>query len=319
MLHLGRLPAWAMAALAGLALSAASLTGGAAQAQIQTQTAQGGKAGQSGGPAPCTPDTPTCTPRFNLGVSMPINTCKTTDTGSPCAWADTSVAKANFLACPLQTTGPIGLCYYSGVPGAPLNTPSCTLTQGGAAADCQCYQINPGWRGAKYSYILVTSILNKAVYDQTVAACGKDGEKCLNAASLLLSKKTGRPINLPVAPVCTAMAHHSLNPGAQYTSTFSPILAKSKGLTSYTCPTGGGGNVYAGCMTAPCKPNGRTDPSTGLPMMTCTCPTYNGPNQVGNPQIKGPSGGPAMSCTPTPYTWSSAYQASSAAAPPTEP
>jgi len=60
-------------------------------------------------------------------------------------------------------------------------------------------------------------------------------------------------------------------------------------------------NLYAGCMTAPCMNTGKRDPSTGLPLVSCTCPTYNGPNQVGNPQIN------SYSCSPTPYVWSSSY------------
>ncbi len=57
-------------------------------------------------------------------------------------------------------------------------------------------------------------------------------------------------------------------------------------------------------MSAPCKTTGRVDPSTGLPLVNCTCPTFNGPNEVGNPQIK--LGG--FSCSPSPNVWSSAYR-----------
>jgi hypothetical protein len=266
-----------------------------------------GLSGLLAGPAladSCKP-IPSCRPQFSLdsydgGVKTPITDCRTNPSSSPCAWADAHVGRENFLACSLEKTGPIALCYYSGVPGPPLLTPGCTFTQDKKAANCDCYQISKGQpRGARYSYILITSILNKRVYEATVARCGKDGRHCLNAANLLAHDK-------PEAPVCNALRDKRLFRGADLISTFSPILIGSKGITSFACPTDGGtGNLYAGCMTAPCKTTGKTDPSTGLPLVRCTCPTYDGPNQVGNPQIKLGD----YSCSPTPNVWSSAYQA----------
>ncbi len=243
-----------------------------------------------------------CQPKFNLngydkGAKTPINTCKTNDTvSSPIAWADVSTAKENFLACSLETTGPIALCYYSGVPGEPNLTPSCTFSQDKRSAQCDCYQINKDNptidKTANYSYILITSILNKNVYEETVAKCGLDSSACLNAGDI----KSGKP----EAPVCDALRNKTLFPGADLISDFSPILISIKGLiTTATCD-----NRYAGCMTAPCKNTGKIDPSTGLPIVKCTCPTYNGPNQVGNPQIS------SSSCSPTPHVWSSAFSAS---------
>ena len=257
--------------------------------------------------AGCRSDFRACTPKFNLYSPIVINNCKTTDTQSPCAWADVSVTSTNYLACRLEKTGPIALCYYSGVPGAPLHTPSCEFSQEGNAAQCDCYKVsknNP--RGATFSYVLINAILNKTVYDATVAMCGADGSGCLNATNL----NSDPPVR--EAPVCTAIENKTLMPGAEYISDFSPILASTKGLTSFTCPTSGNANVYAGCMTAPCRITGKIDPSTGLPLLSCTCPTYSGPNQVGNPQILGnPPRQPEYSCSPTPYVWSSAYSAGS--------
>ena len=252
----------------------------------------------------CRPD-PACRPQFSLdryegGRDVPITDCRTNPSGSACAWADAHSGLENFLACKLETTGPIALCYYSGVPGAPLQTPGCTLTQDGKAADCTCYQISRGRpKGARYSYILVTSILNKRVYQETVQRCGRNGERCLNAANL-------GDANPPhEAPACAAMRAGTMFPGADLISTFSPILAPEKGLISQTCPRSGtGGNLYAGCMSAPCKTTGKTDPTTGLPLVRCTCPTFDGPNQVGNPQIRLGN----YSCSPSPHVWSSAYQ-----------
>ena len=245
---------------------------------------------------------PSCQPKFNLngydkGAKTPINTCQTNTSSSPCAWADVSLGMQNFLACSLETTGPIALCYYSGVPGEPNLTPSCTFSQDKNFAQCDCYKIdkdNP--KGATLSYVLITSILNKKVYEDTVSACDVDGSLCLNATNI------GDPA-FKEAPVCAALRDKTLFPGADLYSDFSPILINTKGITSVTCPAGGGANLYAGCMTAPCKNTGKTDPSTGLPIVKCTCPTYDGPNQVGNPQIN------SYSCSPTPHVWSSAYNA----------
>ena len=187
----------------------------------------------------------------------------------------------------------------AGVPGAPLQTPGCTLTQDGKAADCECYQISKGQpRGARYSYILVTSILNKRVYQETVARCGPSGERCLNAANL-------GDANPPrEAPACEAMRAGTMFPGADLISTFTPILAPKLGLISQACPRDGrGGNVYAGCMGSPCKTTGKTDPKTGLPLVRCTCPTFDGPNQVGNPQIQLGD----FACRQPSHVWSSAY------------
>lgn len=252
----------------------------------------------------CTPD-PACRPQFSLdryegGRDVPITDCRTNPSGSACAWADAHSGLENFLACKLATTGPIALCYYSGVPGAPLGTLGCTLTQDGKAADCDCYQISRGQpAGARYSYILVTAILNKRVYQETVRRCGRNGERCLNAANLGSADPPGE------APACDAMRAGTMFPGADLISTFTPILYPELGLISQACPRDGrGGNVYAGCMGSPCKTTGRTDPKTGLPLVRCTCPTFDGPNQVGNPQIQ--LGG--FACRQPRHVWSSAYQ-----------
>jgi hypothetical protein len=75
------------------------------------------------------PQNASCQPKFNLngydkGVKTAINTHQTNNTSSSCAWADVIMESRNFLACPLVETGPIALCYYSGVPGSPKFTPS---------------------------------------------------------------------------------------------------------------------------------------------------------------------------------------------------
>jgi hypothetical protein len=266
---------------------------------------------------------PSCQPEFHFN-GTPINTCRTNTSSSPCAWADVVARPENFLACSLETTGPIALCYYSGVPGEPLLTPGCILSADKTTAQCDCYKISHGNpRGATYSYVLITSILNKKVYEDTVAKCGLNGGGCLNATNI------GEYPAAKEAPVCAALRDKTLFPGADLISDFNPIFATRTCRTStfsscykgvnrppVMCPaeedkeevdkterdkTEEDKNLYAGCMTAPCMNTGKRDPSTGLPLVSCTCPTYNGPNQVGNPQIN------SYSCSPTPYVWSSSY------------
>ncbi|MEY3082322.1 MAG: hypothetical protein RJA94_2307 [Pseudomonadota bacterium] len=255
--------------------------------------------------------TPACKPQFKyegLNGLVTINNCKTTNTSSSCAWANVTLQSSNFLACRLEDTGPIALCYYSGVPGSTVSgsttdTPGCVLSADKKTATCECYQIskdNPA--GATYSYVDINAILNKAVYLQTIKVCGKDGSKCLNGANVATNPKMRQ------APVCNAIRKKTLFPGADVVSDYTPILIPSKGETSYDCPTSGTSNIYAGCMTAPCRATGRTDPSTGLPLVSCECPTFDGPNQVGNPLIE-----QVANCSPDPYVWSSAYK------PPTMP
>ena len=262
---------------------------------------------------------PSCQPKFKLngyekGVKTVITDCTTNSSSNPCAWADAVGAhnpadfKTYFLACSLKRTGPIALCYYSGMPGKNFYTPSCTFSQDKNAAECDCYEIDENSPGADtnpYSFVLMTGILNKQVYENTVAACGLDGSLCLN----LSDTNSG----LMEAPVCDALRDKTLFSGADLFSDFSqipiPQIAAAgypppgdRGSFSQACPTSGGANLYAGCMTAPCRDTGKTDSATGFPIAKCTCPTYTGPNQVGNPQIL------SYSCSVTPHVWSAAFQ-----------
>jgi len=264
---------------------------------------------------------PSCQPNFKFdsyekGVKTVINDCTTNSSASPCAWADAVQAaspgdvKTYFLGCKLANTGPIALCYYSGVPGAEFYTPSCTLSQDKKTAECSCYEISadsPGAQTNPYSFVLMTSILNKDAYEATSSssACGADGSLCLN----LSDTNSG----LKEAPVCDDIRNKTLFAGADLISDFSqipiPLIAAAgypppgeDGSFSQTCGTPPDNpNIYAACMTAPCKRTGKIDEATGFPIAKCTCPTYTGPNQVGNPQIK------SSSCSPTPHVWSSAY------------
>lgn len=230
-------------------------------------------------PTPTASPTPTPSPtmtfdfgRYTGNETFRLNTLPTTSYGP--AWADIILEQSNFLECKGAS---IALCYYSG-PG-PI-TP-CTI-EGGNLANCTCYEI-PG--GQPY-LVDINAILNLDVYLKTVEECGKDGSKC-------------RPTGTIEAPVCEAINNNTLIPGADLVSTFSFYLEKQLHIDPTTCSTPA---AYAGCMTAPCKRTGKTDPNTGLPLVECGCPTFTGPYQVGTKiqQDQCVLGGN--------YIWSAAYQ-----------
>ncbi len=160
------------------------------------------------------------------------------------AYADVQTASTQFLPC---LGGPIALCYYSGPDPIP-----CIPTRNGRFANCTCFEIPWG----PY-FVLLTAILNQDVYEQTVAACGADGSGCTTPNS---------------APVCGAINRNELIPGADLISAFSFACVPSEGIGQTTCAA----SPYGGCMTAPCQ---RKDDEAGE--VTCQCPVWNGPYQVG--------------------------------------
>jgi hypothetical protein len=210
--------------------------------------------------------------RYTRNQPFRLNTLPTTPYGPP--WADVVTEKSNFVECKGAS---IALCYYSG----PGPTTPCTI-DGLGIANCTCYEIPSG-----QPYLVdINAILDLAVYLKTVARCGKDGSKC-------------RPTGSIEAPVCQAINNNTLIPGADLISTFSLYLEKQIPSHPTTCATPA---PYAGCMTAPCKRTGKTDPNTGLPLVQCGCPTFTGPYQVGT-QVS------QDQCVLNGnYIWSAAYQ-----------
>ncbi len=186
------------------------------------------------------------------------------------AYADISLASTNFLPC---RGGPYALCYYSGP-----DPDSCDLVKNDKFADCQCFEIPYG-----VYFVDINAILNHQVYEQTVAQCGADGSKCQSTNS---------------APICQAINQNTLIPGAALYSTFSFDCIPTNGLGETSCTTA----KYAGCMTAPCF-----DTGNGNGLVTCQCPIFNGPYQIGQTL-------PADQCTlGGGLVWSAAY------APPASP
>ena len=117
------------------------------------------------------------------------------------------------------------------------------------------------------NYVLITAILNRDVYEQTVRRVWR--------------RWLGLPPTSPnaAAPVCGFLDNGKLIPGAQVISTYDPDSTSAiqdaipPGVSPLTPCTG----PFAGCMTAPCKltKNGQAE---------CTCPVF-----WGNFQLVGPS------------------------------
>jgi hypothetical protein len=197
--------------------------------------------------------------RYTGNRPFTLNTLPTTPYGPP--WADVMLQPSNMLECK-RKSAPIALCYYSG----PGPTAPCTA-DGLGLANCTCYEIPAG----ETYFVDINAILNRDVYLKTVAVCHKDGSRCAPTTRL-------------EAPVCRDIDNNTLIPGADLISTFSLYLEKKSkeypqfAINPTNCPTAA---AYAGCMTAPCKRTGKTDPTTGLALVQCGCPVYTGPYQVG--------------------------------------
>ncbi|WP_238934695.1 hypothetical protein [Maricaulis parjimensis] len=241
--------------------------------------------------------------------------------------ADAFEHVSNFLAC---SGNPYALCYYSGPPGAqptldgstqilPCN-PNSTET----AADCTCFAVTNGvyvedGEPLVYNFVEIGSILNPRVRAETIEVCHEDGSNCLNMASLAtgLCDYSDNPIIAALeacqpAPVCsylgdvvtgTPQTLYPDQPDVELISTFSMAYQDVMYFGSTDCSSEAD-PLYAGCMTAPCTgpdENGQT---------TCTCPTYDGPYQVGQeyPQST-PSdpNAPQVQCDISPNVWSAAY------------
>ena len=169
----------------------------------------------------------------------------TTDLGR--AYADITLAASNFVPC---RGGPYALCYYSG-PSSGSQDLSCTLTPDGRYANCLCYDIPYG-----VYFVDINAILNRKLYEDTIAQCGVDGSLCATINS---------------APVCQQVNQGTLIPGSKLYSTFSFECVPTDGLGVTDCAQA----PYAGCMTAPCS---KTD-QDGI--VNCSCPVFDGPYQVG--------------------------------------
>ncbi len=221
------------------------------------------------------------------------------------AYANVWTSPANFLQCkpPTGRKFSYALCYYSG-PDAPTGHDSgnpslpCKLSADGVVANCACYEISTDDVSPRIPYYVdLHAISNLSIYQDTVEACGKEGEKCA---------ATDRD-----PPVCEAINTNLLVPGADLISVFSPVYSSSyftKNQSNSTECVGNNAGIYAGCMTAPCYRTGEKDAS-GRNIVECKCPVYNGPYQVGqaNQSCNANSSGNAIGDGRGSNVWSAAY------------
>ena len=201
---------------------------------------------------------------------------KRTTTYGP-AYANIVNGSSNFIKCtpPSGRKFSYALCYYSG-PNAPTGNnaenPSlpCTMSKDGRYANCTCYAITNELAAGKVPYLVdINAISSIDIYKKTIEACGQDGEKCASGGI--------------DAAVCDAINANLLVPGADMISVFSTLYSQDyavQGQDPMTSCTGDDAGVYAGCMTAPCESTGKKD-KNGNALVTCKCPIYNGPYQVG--------------------------------------
>lgn len=220
---------------------------------------------------------------------------------------NTSPTKSpNMLQC---ESGPYALCFYSGPPEATgKNCPSSSTCKNnklpckvnGVTATCDCQYYSSG-----LNFVDINGILNLAVYQETVAACGATGERCRNLANEVVCKERSLLSICKEAPVCQYIREQnakkpesSLVPNADTISDFSFAMAPNYHSTKTTqCPKG----LYAGCMTAACTfPNGVAPADGGI--VSCNCPLVTGEFQIGQVRDEQGDGYP---CDLGPgYVWS---------------
>jgi hypothetical protein len=217
--------------------------------------------------------------------------CWTTKHGP--AKADVVESTTNLLYC---KDTPFALCFFSGPPTSTGRNPRnpalpCVLrTEGevvrGRVASCTCQ----AYRQA--SFVDINGILNLGAYQETVQACGPDGSGCANLQTCGKDGSKCAGSNPPQeAPVCKYVRQQnpndptvSLMPKADLISTFS-LTAMEPNYQVGVSPLPKDGNChgrYAGCMTAPCFfEEGTKQPFSDGDPVTCECPTFEGPYQVG--------------------------------------
>ncbi len=189
-----------------------------------------------------------------------VNTLPTGGEGVP-PWAnvirESDMQHTQFLPC---RGGPFALCYYSGPDGTLPCEVNSLKSQGRNVADCSCIEVPYG----PY-FVDINAIMDLQTYELTVAACGRDGERCLFPNQ---------------APVCDLIQNKKLIPGADMISVFSLSCVPEEGIAQIPCDVG----LYAGCMTAPCYRN----PEDPEGIVRCECPMYDeGCYEVGTPEGEG--------------------------------
>ena len=205
------------------------------------------------------PETPSPEPEVGNCADQPF-------VERPGAAEDAYSQLSNFLRC---DSGPYALCYYSGADPLP-----CDLNEADGTGDCQCQIFEASIKDPMY--VEIGGILNKCIYDETVAQCGEDGSKCKNMCfgRTDLAECDGATEKHREAVVCDYIRNGQFDPGAEYISTFSLAKVLVPGSDEqFKLGSNGETGRYAGCMTASCT--GLTvDEVNGGSYTTCACPLW---------------------------------------------
>ena len=198
------------------------------------------------------------------GGDFPLNNQDTTPYGPP--WVN---VESQFWPC----YGPYALCYYA----------DCEPSEDGTVTECPCESL------FGLNFVEESSIMNLPVYEETVAVCNDDPDRCA----------------LPNgAPVCDAINNETFYetvPGVAGVSDFSFVGFDASAAAGTDCSATPG--VYSGCMTSACYTNDEGE-------FTCRCPTFDGPFQVGQEGVP---------CNIEPITYSAAYNPDAGGGLPTPP
>lgn len=254
---------------------------------------------------------------LGLGLSVSATTASA-QVEMPPPRSDSWIAPTQFLACHGNA---YALCYYSGpekrTPSHRYSDPPflpCELDPDNpGAAKCTCYAVEGepvvpkrellGLR-YRFNYVLMTSILNEKALEETRTECGPLGKECLNLVNMdLCSEWQFRPDQCKQAQVCSKLGNAHTGekqtlypdmPDVDLISTFSFAHISEHSFGSTSCESG----LYAACMTAPCT----AEDERGL--TTCQCPTYTGPFQIGQREMRLKE--LDLGCDISPRVWSAA-------------
>lgn len=174
---------------------------------------------------------------------------------------------ANVVTQFLPCFGPYALCYYA----------DCTPGLNDTVTECECESL------FGLNFVEMSSIMNKPVYEETIRVCAANPERC--------SIPNG-------APVCDAINNQTFYqtvPNVVSISDFSFFGFDASAAIGTNCTSSPG--IYAGCMTTACYDN-----NNGNGNLTCICPTFDGPFQLG--QVGVP-------CDISPLTYSASYNPTS--------
>ncbi|MDJ0931472.1 hypothetical protein [Breoghania sp.] len=167
------------------------------------------------------------------------------------------------------------------------------------SADCVCYAITEEQVGPlDTNFVLIGSILNDRLHEETIAQCGPLGRNFLNMKNPNSCRQDPSQPHCQTAKVCDSLGSikdgtpqsFDDGPNVKLISTFSFTYSFNHPFGSTDCADDNPGPLNAACMTAAC-----TAADGGL--TTCSCPIYDGKYQVGQT---------GATCDISPNVWSAA-------------